>query len=422
MPPLPRILAVMGSGETAPTMVSTHQELLSTLPDGASAVLIETPYGFQENADEISERAAGYFARNVGHPITPVGPRAGGRSSDTDPNDLARLQRADYVFAGPGSPTYALAQWHGSPFAESVADKLRTGGVVVFASAAAVGLGRVAIPVYEIYKVGQPPHWVEGLDLMSVAGIDAAVIPHFDNAEGGTHDTRFCYLGARRLHIMEQELDDDTFVIGVDEHTALILDLVARAATVRGRGQVTVRRAGTELRTVAAGARLPIAELTRAEGATPTDAAWPTPDAAVAAPAPDGDQTSRTLDEQARAATRTFDAALARGDGRAAAEVILDLEEAIAQWSADTTQSDEGDRARAALRGLVIRLGDAATEGLVDPTARLAPMIDVVVRAREELRTRRDYALADQLRDAADAVGIELRDGEEGTTWHMVTS
>ena len=252
MPPLPRILAIMGSGETAPTMVRTHQELLATLPDDASAVLIETPYGFQENADEISDRATAYFARNVGHAIRPIGPRAGGKAA-ADPNDLARLQTAAYVFAGPGSPTYALAQWRGSSFAEAVADKLRSGGVVVFASAAAVGLGRVAVPVYEIYKVGQPPHWVEGLDLTSLAGITAAVIPHFDNAEGGTHDTRFCYLGARRLHMMEQRLDPDTLVVGVDEHTALILDLEARSATVRGRGHVTVRRGGEHLRTVASG-------------------------------------------------------------------------------------------------------------------------------------------------------------------------
>src|SRR6266571_3494942 len=29
------------------------------------------------------------------------------------------------------------------------------------------------------------------------------VIPHYDNAEGGTHDTRFCYLGERRLAALE---------------------------------------------------------------------------------------------------------------------------------------------------------------------------------------------------------------------------
>ncbi len=57
---------------------------------------------------------------------------------------------------------------------------------MVFASAAALTLGRWTVPVYEIYKVGEDPHWLEGLDLLSQTGIDGAVIPHFDNAEGGT--------------------------------------------------------------------------------------------------------------------------------------------------------------------------------------------------------------------------------------------
>ena len=30
-------------------------------------------------------------------------------------------------------------------------------------------------------------------------GLPAVVVPHYDNAEGGHHDTRFCYLGERRL-------------------------------------------------------------------------------------------------------------------------------------------------------------------------------------------------------------------------------
>jgi cyanophycinase-like exopeptidase len=419
MAALPRILTIMGSGETAPTMVTVHKELLAQLPAEAPAVLIETPYGFQENADEISERAVGYFAHNVGRDITPIGMRSsdGQQSIATE---TARLQAAGYVFAGPGSPTYALQQWHGSVFADVVAEKLRSGGVVVFASAAAVGLGRAAVPVYEIYKVGQAPHWVDGLDLMREAGIDAAVIPHFDNAEGGTHDTRFCYLGARRLAQMERQLDDGTFVVGVDEHTALILDLDARTATVRGRGRVTIRRAGRDVRSIPSGVQVALGALTEQAAAEPARVA------ASAEPASHGaddgavDVATMTLTEQARAASRAFDAALERGDGAAAAAAILDLEAAIAAWSADTTQSDEGDRARDTLRGLIVRLGTAAADGLTDPTTQIAGMIDAVVDARDRLRDRRDFALADLLRDAADAAGIELRDTPDGTVWRSV--
>ena len=102
------------------------------------------------------------------------------------------------------------------------------------ASAAALTLGRFTIPVYEIYKVGEAPRWLPGLDLLTPLGLPVAVVPHYDNAEGGNHDTRFCYLGERRLRVLEAELPEDVFILGVDGHTALVLDVDAGTASVLG--------------------------------------------------------------------------------------------------------------------------------------------------------------------------------------------
>jgi len=66
---------------------------------------------------------------------------------------------------------------------------------VVFASAAACTLGVATLPVYEIYKVEQAPRWLDGLDLVAAAGLRVAVIPHYDNNQGGTHSPRYCYMG-----------------------------------------------------------------------------------------------------------------------------------------------------------------------------------------------------------------------------------
>ena len=95
---------------------------------------------------------------------------------------LARVRQADYVFAGPGSPTYALRQWAGTSVPDIVRGKMRTGGAVTFASAAALTLGRYTVPVYEIYKVGDDPSWLEGLDVLGEIGLNVAVIPHYDNS------------------------------------------------------------------------------------------------------------------------------------------------------------------------------------------------------------------------------------------------
>ncbi len=148
-----------------------------------------------------------------------------GRSPATEPPrlHLAAIRSSDWVFAGPGSPTYALARWRGQ-IADALRDRIAAGtGLTIIASAAAAAIGSLALPVYEIYKVGADPHWLEGLDLLAVLGLKVALIPHYDNAEGGTHDTRFCYLGERRLAMIEPELPADAAVLGVDEHTALVL-------------------------------------------------------------------------------------------------------------------------------------------------------------------------------------------------------
>ena len=78
----PRVLAIMGSGETAPTMAKVHRTLFDRLGDApVPATIIDTPYGFQENADELSARTVEFFATNVGRPGRRS--RPGGRATST---------------------------------------------------------------------------------------------------------------------------------------------------------------------------------------------------------------------------------------------------------------------------------------------------------------------------------------------------
>jgi hypothetical protein len=422
-PPRPRVLVVMGSGETSPTMVTTHRELVARFgPASPRAVLLDTPYGFQENAHEISGRALEYFARSVGLEMEVAGfpgPLAAAPGADAPAaaaRALARLRSAGFVFSGPGSPTYALRVWRESPVPEALVAKLLHGGVVVFASAAAATLGRWALPVYEVYKVGLPPHWLDGLDLLGLLGVgaDGVVIPHYDNAEGGTHDTRFCYMGERRLAALETLLPDGAWILGVDEHTALVVDLEAGQAVVTGRGAVTVRRRGASRR-FPAGTSAPVKALAATREETVAAAAPPV--APADAPTPHRGA-SPLLQEVARQ-EQAFEAAVANRRSRAAVEAILELDRTILAWSADTLQSDEPDRARAVLHSLIHRLGEAASEGLRDPRAVLAPLVEGLIALRTSLRAARAWDAADQLRDRLAAAGIELRDAPEGTRWTL---
>jgi len=244
----PRILAIMGSGETAPTMAKVHRALFERFEPATApvaAAILDTPYGFQENADELSSRTLEFFATSVGRPASVASYRSRDVDGVTLATAVARIREARYVMAGPGSPSYALRQWTGGPIPDALAAKLAGGGILTMASAAALTIGVVTIPVYEVYKVGEEPRWLEGLDLLGRAtGLRAAVVPHYDNAEGGTHDTRFCYMGERRLRKLEATLPEGAFVLGVDSHTALVLDLEAGTASVSGLGGATVRVGG----------------------------------------------------------------------------------------------------------------------------------------------------------------------------------
>ena len=397
------VLALIGSGETSPTMVAIHRDLVRGL--GRPAVLLTTPYAFQENAEGVTEKARAYFSRSVGIDVT--------AAADAD---FDMLCAANWVFAGPGSPSYALNHWRDGSVAEALRYRVRGGnGITVLASAAAITAGFAALPVYEIYKVGMPPRWLEGLDLLGILGLRVAVISHYDNTEGGRYDTRYCYLGERRLKLLESELPGDTAILGIDEHTALVIDLAARTARVAGKGGVTVRRAGNSV-VLPSGTQVTIhelRELIERESVHPAPQnrrnRADTPFASVAA-----------FPELVAAAERGFAAAAAARDGAAMARAMLDLETAIAEWGTDTEEEQGTDMAREVLRGMIIRLGQAARDGLADPRERWLAAIGPLVVLRDSLRSQGLYEPADLIRHALSSAGFNLQDTPDGPRWSVV--
>ncbi|HUY63333.1 MAG TPA: hypothetical protein VNG12_25845 [Acidimicrobiales bacterium] len=423
-----RLLTIMGSGETAPTMVKAHRSVLERLgPGPSSGILLDTPFGFQTNARELAEKAVVYFRDSVGATLEIAGLRSAADLAGAGGDALVgQLVAAPFVFAGPGSPTYALRHWRDTLVPTLLAEKLSHGGAVTFASAAALTLGLRTVPVYEIYKVGDTPHWEDGLDLLGPLGLSVAIIPHYDNAEGGTHDTRFCYLGEERLALLEHDLPEDTFVIGVDEHTALMLDLEAGNAEIMGRGAVTIRAHGRSAR-LEAGEPVPVLRLREmaeelahrspggprapSSGLTEAEPFRTAPAADVAGGSP--------LLEAIRRREEEFRLAVADRRPEAMVSALLGLEEDLWQWRADTLQSDEADRGRAALRAMVVELGALAEHGVGDVAEVVGPYVELALALRDRARQDRRFAEADAVRDGLAGLGVEIRDEPEGTTWSL---
>ena len=422
---LPRILAIMGSGETTPTMVTTHRRLTSLLPSPVKAVVLDTPYGFQENAPELATKAVEYFKTSINVDLVVAGlVRLHDTHIAADPVAIERglraLSDADYIFAGPGSPTYALRQWAGSSVARIIIDKLNNGGIVTFASAAALTLGKATVPVYEVYKVGQDVQALDGLDILAAIGINAAVIPHYDNTEGANHDTRFCYLGEARLQMFESLLDEDTYVLGVDEHTGLVIDLDAATASVVGNSNVTIRLR-TESFVYPTGSVIPLSLLqspssllTGSGEVSSSHSIAPSPVAPAAAQA-------NSLDAVLDESIQQFDQAMQQRDALAAARAALSLEQAMQDWSIDTLQSDVLVRSRSALRSMISQLGDAAIGGVRDPREVVAPYIEAMLSVRATVRAEKRFDLSDVIRDVFASLNIEVRDTPAGAEWSLPT-
>ena len=424
---LPRILAIMGSGETTPTMVTTHRRLTSLLPSPVKAVVLDTPYGFQENAPELAAKAVEYFKTSINVDLVVAGLV---RLQDThiaaDPVAIERglraLSDADYIFAGPGSPTYALRQWAGSSVARIMIDKLTNGGIVTFASAAALTLGKATVPVYEVYKVGQDVQKLDGLDILASIGINAALIPHYDNTEGANHDTRFCYLGEARLQMFESLLDEDTYVLGVDEHTGLIIDIDAATATVVGNSNVTIRLR-SESFAYPTGSVIPLSLLqspmsllTGAGDVSSSHSIAAAPIATIAEPAQ-----ANSLDSALAESIQQFDTAMKQRDALAAVRAVLALEQAMQDWSIDTLQSDVLVRARGTLRSMISQLGDAAVGGVRDPREVVAPFVEAMLSVRATVRAEKRFDLSDIIRDVFASLNIEVRDTPTGVEWSLPT-
>jgi hypothetical protein len=409
-----RRLVIMGSGETTPGMLGVHRQVFAGLPEPTSAVLLDSPFAFQENADELVERIGAYFAESVGRPLRRVHLPAQADDLALE-RALADVRSADWVFAGPGSPSYARRCWAGTPIPAALADVVsgRRPGALVLASAAAVTLGDWALPVYEVYKVGEDPRWEPGIGLMStVLGWRCSVVPHYDNQEGGTHDTRFCWFGARRLERIEPDLGDG-FILGVDEHTALVLDLETGSAQVSGRGGVTLRVAGVE-DVLDSGTVLELAELEQrvarlgapdavaGTGGVSPGGAWHGGPASQAGAAAGQDPA-----EDARPAVDRGQGTGVEGDAQS------DSVDALARRVlAALPDGAAGARsAVVALAGLAQAAAAAHGRDLADQL--VAELVDVRARAR----TAGDWASSDRLRDVLSAVGVEVRDSREGSTW-----
>jgi hypothetical protein len=324
------------------------------------------------------------------------------------------LRNSNYILIGPGSPTYAVRQWKESPVPEILTQCVTNGGCLVAASAAALTVGCFTLPVYEIYKVGHDLHWVDGMDILGHFGFDLVVIPHWNNAEGGTHDTRFCFMGQPRFRSLESLIPEKVPILGLDEHTACIMDFEMGQAEIKGIGQVILRTSDREL-FFKPGDRLPL-DVLRGEDA---DSGWHPDPAETRTPRKDSVRAPDSFWDKIHALEASFQRGLEKHDPRVSTNALLELDRTIWQAQRDLESDEFITQARDTLRDLIVLTGTELTSSPGIQAECLAPLVTALLELRQTFRANQQWAAADAIRDVLQSVNITVEDVKNGSQWRL---
>jgi len=409
------IIALMGSGELTATMVEVHKELLAGLAGPPQAIFLDTPAGFQLNVDHLSERATEYFRQHVQQDMSIVSFKSKERSTPLEAEQAFHAMReANFFLVGPGSPSYAVRQWQETPIPEILTKRVEGGGCLVAASAAALTVGRFTLPVYEIYKVGEDLHWVEGMNILEHFGFNLVVIPHWNNAEGGTHDTRFCFMGESRFEKLESLLPGDVSIFGLEEHTACLIDLDKNEAVIKGLGTVTLRRRGGEI-VFAKGDRFSL-DILRGEDLGKD---WQPVVREQTASDVVPEIKEESFWDRIHAIEMAFRAGLEQDDAKETTNALLELDRTIWKATQDLEHEEFISQAREVLRDLIVLLGMRLEASPKDRTDCLAPLVEDLLNLREKFRENQQWQEADAIRDSLERADIVVEDAEDGSRWRL---
>ncbi len=329
-------IAFLGSGETSLAGGRIFELLARKLPQPLKIAILETPAGFELNADLVAGRVAEFLEKRLKNYrpniVTVPARKRGTEFSPDNPEIVWPLLTADMIFLGPGSPTYAVRQLKDSLAWDILRAKHRLGTTLVFASAATIAAGAWALPVYEIFKVGEDVHKKPGLDLFADFGLSLNFIPHWNNAEGGADlDTSRCFMGLDRFDEWCADLPPGNTTLGLDEHTGLIFDFQKGTCQVSGVSSASIVRA-CDSDIYATGSTFPLDELGAFEFPDPLESGIP---AAVWKMAQDASQPGDDTPPQALALLQARKKA--RADRDWAASDRLRDEIASLGWSVQDT-------------------------------------------------------------------------------------
>jgi len=244
-------------------------------------------------------------------------------------------------------------------------------------------------------------------------GFHCVVIPHWNNAEGGTHDTRFCYMGEPRFKALAANLPPDISILGLDEHTACIIDFAKEEIRIRGIGTVTLRRSGSEI-SFAKGESYPLgilygedAENKWQQKSSPpiaSDQAVPTDDA---------------FWEKIHWIQSSFEKSLETNDLEKATNALLELDGTIWKAQQELENTEFISQGRDILRDMIVLLGTSLSPAQHNTANSLAPLVEHLLTLRNQFRQEKKWKDADTIRRCLAEVNIAIEDTADSSRWRL---
>lgn len=238
-------IAFLGSGETSLAGGRIFESLARLISEPLRIAVMETTAGFELNSFQVAGKVGEFLRTRLQNydPTVDIIParKLGTQFSPDNPEILKSLLQANMIFMGPGSPSFAVRQLKGTLAWDIIRARHRLGATLIFASAATISVGAWTLPVYEIYKVGEDVHTKPGLDLFADYGMNISFVPHWNNADGGIDlDTSRCFVGIERFDQWRKLLPTDNILVGLDEHSGIIVDFDKATCEVSGVSSITV--------------------------------------------------------------------------------------------------------------------------------------------------------------------------------------
>ena len=237
---------MFGSGETLPSSGPAYDFVVGILTAPLDISILETPAGFQVNSENVAQNVADFIKKRLlnHNPHLRLIP-ARAKGTDLSPDNVKVVEPmllSNWVFMGPGSPTYTIHQLKNSLALKYLYAMHYHGTALTLSSAAVLAISSLTLPVYEIYKVGEDLHWVKGLSFLKKYGLDIVCVPHWNNQDGGMDlDTSRCFMGVKRFNTLAAMLKSRKTLIGIDEQTAFCLTFDgSNSCKIFGKGSVTI--------------------------------------------------------------------------------------------------------------------------------------------------------------------------------------